>query len=291
MSAADAIAAAMPELREWIGRARVVEEEIGLATVRRIAGTFDLDPDGFAPGSELPPHWFNLFFADVARHSAIGPDGHPRRGEFLPPIPLPRRMGAGRRVTIAGRLRVGDHAARRTEVAAITPKQARTGAIVVLTMRHTVTARGATIAVDEFDAIYREAVAPGAASAATTPVPAPTDHAWEDEVALDPVQVFRYGALTWNAHRIHYDADYARGTEGYPGVVMNGGLTMHLLLDAVLRRAPASLRGYSARLTRPLFVGDGAALRGTAARDGAMRAWVADRQGLLAAEMSAEFGA
>jgi 3-methylfumaryl-CoA hydratase len=289
MGAAEAVAAAMPELQSWIGRARVVEEEIALSAVRRIAGTFDMDPDAFAKGSALPPHWFNLFFSDVARQSAIGPDGHPRKGEFLPPIPLPRRMGAGRRVRIHGRLRVGDAAAKRVEVAAITPKTARTGQIVVLTMRHTITARGETIAVEEFDAIYREEVPKGTATAATTPPRAPEDHAWEDRVPLDPVQVFRYGAITWNAHRIHYDADYARGTEGYPGVVMNGGLTMHLLVESALRRAPSPLRGFTTRLVSPLFVGDHVALRG--APDGAgIRAWAANGDGALAAEMSLEFG-
>lgn len=290
MSAAEDVAAAMPELTGWIGRKRVVEERIALAAVRRIAGTFDLDPDAFREGSEIPSHWFNLFFSDVARHSAIGPDGHPRKGEFLPPIPLPRRMGAGRRVQVHGALRVGDDATKTVEVAAIAPKAARSGTIVVLTMRHTITARGQALAVDEFDAIYREAVPPGAASTTTAPIPAPAGAAWSDTTLLDPVQVFRYGAITWNAHRIHYDADYTRGTEGYPGVVMNGGLTMHLLLDSALKRAPGALRGFSARLMRPLFVGDTARFEG-AVEGNTIRAWVADKDGHQAAEMTAEFGA
>lgn len=290
MSAAEDVAAAMPELSGWIGRKRVVEERIALAAVRRIAGTFDLDPDAFREGSDIPSHWFNLFFSDVARHSAIGPDGHPRKGEFLPPIPLPRRMGAGRRVRIHGALRVGDDATKTVEVAAIAPKAARSGTIVVLTMRHTITARGETLAVDEFDAIYREAVPPGAASTTTAPIPAPQGAAWSDTTLLDPVQVFRYGAITWNAHRIHYDADYTRGAEGYPGVVMNGGLTMHLLLDAALKRAPGPLQSFSARLMRPLFVGDTACLEG-AVEGTTIRAWVADKDGRQAAEMVVECGA
>ncbi|WP_426958950.1 FAS1-like dehydratase domain-containing protein [Muricoccus radiodurans] len=291
MSAAEDVAAAMPELERWIGRTRIVEEEIALSAVRRIAATFDRPPEDFVRGGELPPHWFGLFFADNAPQSAIGPDGHPRKGEFLPPIPLPRRMAAGRRVRIPGRLRVGDAAAKRIEVAAITPKAARTGQIVVLTMRHTILARGETIAVDEFDAVYREAVPPGAASKATAPVAAPEGAAWSDTVPLDSVLVFRYGAITWNAHRIHYDADYARGTEGYPAVVQNGGLTMQLLLESALRRAPGPLTGYTARLVRPLFIGDPVTLCGAAPEGGTMRAWAADKDGLLAAEMMLEFGA
>ncbi len=289
MDAAAALAAAMPELQGWIGRAREVEEEIALGAVRRIAATFDQPPETFARGDALPPHWFSLFFADVARHAALGPDGHPRKGEFLPPIPLPRRMGAGRRVRLHGALRVGDVAKKRTEVAAIQPKAARTGPICVLTMRSTITVGGTALAVEEFDAIYRAAVPEGTGSAAPAPIPAPGDAAWEEMLPLDPVQVFRYGAITWNAHRIHYDADYARRREGYPGPVMNGGLTMHLLLDAALRRAPGRLAFYATRLTRPLMVGDTARFCGGTVEDGRMRAWVADMEGALAAEMTLEF--
>ncbi|MBC9175899.1 FAS1-like dehydratase domain-containing protein [Pseudoroseomonas ludipueritiae] len=291
MSAANDIAAALPELESWIGRSRLVPEEITLPSVRRAAATFDLDPDSFKAGDELPPHWYSLFFADMPRQSVIGHDGHPKKGAFLPPIPLPRRMGAGRRVSFMGNLRVGDDATKKVEVAGITPKTGRTGQIVVLTMRHTIMARGQTLAVDEFDAIYREAVTPGASSKTSPPVAAPGGSTWSDTVFLDPVLVFRYGAITWNAHRIHYDADYARGEEGYPAVVQNGGLTMHLLLDAAIRRAPGRLLGYAARLARPLFVGDSVTFHGAAPEGGRMQVWAADKDGLLAAEMTLEFEA
>jgi 3-methylfumaryl-CoA hydratase len=291
MSPADDIAAALPELQSWIGRSRLVPEDIALSAARRAAATFDLDPDGFKPGDELPPHWYSLFFADMPRQSVIGHDGHPKKGAFLPPIPLPRRMGAGRRVRFMGNLRVGNAAAKKVEVAAITPKAGRTGQIVVLTMRQTITARGKTLAVDEFDAIYPEAVAPGTSSKTSPPAAAPADFVWSDTVFLDPVLVFRYSATTWNGHCIHYDADYARGEEGYPAVVQNGGLTMHLLLDSALKRAPGRLAGYSARLARPLFVGDSVTFHGAAPEGKTMRAWAADKDGSLAAEMTLEFEA
>ncbi|MBR0641612.1 MaoC family dehydratase N-terminal domain-containing protein [Plastoroseomonas hellenica] len=281
----------MSGLRSWIGRTRVVEDDISLAAVRRIAGMLDQDPDSYRRGSALPAHWFGMFFADVARQSAIGPDGHARKGEFLPPIPLPRRMGAGRRARLHGVLHVGDDAAKVIEVAGIEPKQARTGLIVVLTMRQTINARGKVIAVDEFDAIYREAVPPGSQSKATTPIPAPADEAWSDPVPLDPVLVFRYSAVTWNGHRIHYDADYAREVEGYPGVVQNGGLTMQLMLEAAMKRAPGPLLGFTARLRRPLFVGQTARFCGRAPEGGRMACWVAAPDGSLAAEMELEFAA
>jgi 3-methylfumaryl-CoA hydratase len=163
--------AARPALTEWIGRARVTEEEITLAAARRVAATLDQDPDAPRPGSSLPSHWSGLFFAEVARRAALGPDGHPRKGEFLPPIPLPHRMGAGRRVVLHGGLRVGGRATRCTEVAAIVPKASRSGPICVLTMRNTITARGEALMVEEFDAIHRHAPrqAEGAARALDPP--------------------------------------------------------------------------------------------------------------------------
>jgi len=277
--------------RDWVGRKRVVEDEIGLTTVRRIAGMLDLQPEDFRAGTPLPPHWFTMFFGAIFRQSDIGPDGHARPGVVLPPIPLPRRMGAGRRVRILGRLRAAEPARQTTEVVAITPKVARTGQIAILTLRQTVEARGETLAVDEFDAIYREAVPPGQKGPAATPVPAPTDAAWTDKAVLSSTLIFRYSAITWNAHRIHYDADYARGEEGYPNTVHNGGLTMQLILDAALKHAPGELTGYTARLAKPLFAGDTLTMAGHAARDGKMSVWGADKDGALCAQLELEFAA
>jgi len=279
-----------PELMAWVGRTRVVEEDVGLAATRRIASMLDLDPAGFRMGDALPAHWFALFFAEPPRQSDIGPDGHPNPGVVLPPIPLPRRMGAGRRVTLHGALRIGEVATRTAEVAAILPKQARTGFITVLTMRHTIRRGEEVLAVDEFDAVYREAVKPGEKSAVNTPVPAPAEAAWAVEKHLSSTLLFRYSAVTWNAHRIHYDADYARGEEGYPATVQNGGLTMQLLLDAVVANTPGRLLGFSARLTRPLHVGETITLAGHAAVDGVAHAWVANGRGELCAQLEARFG-
>ncbi len=283
-----------PELMAWVGRTRVVVEDVSLAATRRIAAMLDLDPGALRIGDELPAHWFSLFFAEAPRQSDIGPDGHPNPGVVLPPIPLPRRMGAGRRVSLHGPLRIGEIATRTAEVAAISPKQARTGFITVLTMRHTIRRGSEVLAVDEFDAVYREAVKPGEKSAVNAPVPAPADAAWSVEKHLSSALVFRYSAITWNAHRIHYDADYARGEEGYPATVQNGGLTMQLLLDAVVANTAGRLLGFSARLTRPLHVGETITLAGHAPVDGpvdrVVRAWAANAAGATCAELEARFG-
>ena len=280
---------AMETLRPWIGRVRTVKDDIGLMAVQRAAGTFDMDPASFSQGSELPPHWFGLFFAETVRQHDIGPDGHPNKGIVLPPIPMPRRMGAGRRVKIAGRLRAGEPALKKAEVANIVPKTGRSGDIFVLTMRHTIEQHGKTLAVDEFDAIYRPAVPPGQKTTATVPTQARTDHAWSDKTTLSNALNFRYSALTWNAHRIHYDGDYTRSEEGYPALVSNGGLSMHLMVAAALRHATGTLSGVTARLVHPLWVGDLIEVRGEAPKDGHLKIWAADKNGVLCGEMELEF--
>jgi 3-methylfumaryl-CoA hydratase len=280
---------AMKDLRPWIGRVRTVEDDIGLMAVRRAAGTFDMDPEKFSRGTELPPHWFGIFFTETVRQDEIGPDGHPKKGVVLPPIPMPRRMGAGRRVKIMGNLRAGEPALKKAEVADIVPKSGRSGDIFVLTMRHTIEQQGKTLAVDEFDAIYRPAVPPGQKTTATVPTKARTDQAWTESTELTNALNFRYSAITWNAHRIHYDADYTRSEEGYPALVSNGGLSMHLMVDAALKHAKGRLTTYTARLVHPLWVGERIDVRGEALKDGKLKIWAADKNGVLCGEMDLEF--
>jgi 3-methylfumaryl-CoA hydratase len=285
------IEASMPELRTWIGHREVIEDEIGLTTVRRIAAMLDLEPRRFVPGTELPPHWFAMFFHDNAMQRDIGPDGHPNKGIFLPPIPLPRRMGAGRRVRISGALRACEPARRVAEVVGITPKVARTGSLVVLTMRHTIEVKDKTIAVDDFDAVYREGIVPGERNPLPKPTNPPANAAWSKTLELSNALVFRYSAITWNAHRIHYDADYARRDEGYPEVVQNGGLTMQLIIDAALPHLAGRLSGFEARLTRPLWVGDRVIVQGSAAHNGRMSCWGVDKDGYQCAALELEYAA
>ena len=280
---------AMKDLRPWIGRVRTTEDDVGLMAMRRAAGTFNVDPDTIKQGTELPPHWFTLIGVETVQQKELGPDGHANKGVVLPPIPMPRRMGAGRRVTITGRLRAGEPAVKKAEVVDIVPKSGRSGDIFVLTMKNTYEQAGKVLAVDVFDAIYRPAVPPGQKTTATVPTQARTDHAWSDKTPLTNALNFRYSALTWNAHRIHYDGDYTRSEEGYPALVSNGGLSMHLMVDAALRHAKGALTGYSARLVHPLWVGDLIDVRGEEQKDGKLRIWAADKNGVLCGEMDLEF--
>jgi len=186
-------------------------------------------------------------------------------------------------------LRAGEPAVKKAAVVDIVPKTGRSGDIFVLTMRNTYEQGGKTIAIDEADAIYRPAVPPGQKTSATVPTQARTDHAWADRTELSNTLNFRYSSLTWNAHRIHYDGDYTRSEEGYPALVSNGGLSMHLMVDAALEHAEGTLTGYTARLVHPLWVGDSIEVRGEAQADGKLRIWAADKNGVLCGEMDLEF--
>jgi 3-methylfumaryl-CoA hydratase len=280
---------AMADLRPWIGRTRITEDDVGIAMVRRAAATFNRDPQSFSKGSELPPHWFSFIGVEAVQQSELGPDGHAKKGIVLPPIPMPRRMGAGRRVQIMGRLRAGEPAVKKAEAVNIVPKSGRSGDIFVLTMRHTYEQAGKVLAIDEHDAIYRPAVPPGQKTTATVPRQARTDHAWADRTHLSNTLNFRYSSLTWNAHRIHYDGDYTRSEEGYPALVSNGGLSMHLMVDAALRHAQGTLTSYTARLVHPLWIGDFIEVRGEAQKDGRLVIWAADKNGVLCGEMELDF--
>lgn len=281
--------ASVEALASFVGSKSVVEDEISLSAVRRIAGMLDEEIDQFLPGGRLPPHWFGMFFPNVTKQSDIGPDGHPNPGVVLPPIPLPRRMGAGRRVEIMGTLKAGVPASRTTEVIAINPKIARTGRIAILTLKDVIETEGKVIATDETDAIYREMPAPGEKSKVTPPVPAPSNAEWSDTITLTEALVFRYSAITWNAHRIHYDADYSRDTEGYPATVQNGGLTMTLMSGASLKRSSSELKNFNVRLTRPIHVGDTINICGAMVDDGIMNCWVVDKDGAQCGEMELGF--
>lgn len=269
----------MHEFASWIGRSREAEDEITRPALARIGAMLD-DPRRFAPGEAVPTHWYAMFFPDLAPQAGLGPDGHPAKGEFLPPVALPRRMFAGRRVALLDTLRVGDAATKRSTITAITPKQGRSGAMVFVTLRHEVTVRGAVVVTEEQDVVYREAATAGGGSAGGEGEPAPAG-TWREAFTPDPVLLFRYSAITFNGHRVHYDADYVRDVEHYPGLVVNGGLSLLMLLEAAGRALGGVPTRYGARNHRPLFAGAPVTLAGDAAG-----AWAADAAGRLAVRVT-----
>lgn len=275
--------------QSWIGRSKELADEMAAPIARRLAATLDQDGIDLRHGATLPPHWIAVLFDDAQPQRSLGPDGHAATGEFLPPVDLPRRMLAGRRLTYALAPCVGDALVRRSEIVSIAPKEGRTGRLVFVTVRHTITGPRGVVAVEEQDIVYREAPTPGAAAAkADAPNLPPAD--WSEVFTPDPVLLFRISALQFNGHRIHYDADYARGEEGYPALVVNGSVTTLKLIEAARKRAGRELRGYAARTAKPLFCGRPVTLKGTRP-DGSGKAvcWAENEDGALAMRLDVEF--
>jgi 3-methylfumaryl-CoA hydratase len=236
------------DLRDWIGRRESAEDSCDPRRVADMAATLDL-PAAPREGDRLPPGWHWMFFNPMARASELGPDGHPRRGGFLPPVALPRRMWAGGRLSFPAPLQVGERLRRYSEILSVEPKSGRSGAMVFVVVRHRIFSGDALAVEEEHDIVYREAPAPGAAAPAPAAPPAAAAAApWTGRVVPDPVMLFRYSALTANGHRIHYDHPYATGVEGYPGLVFHGPLTATLLMALAERGlgrpvAPFTLAG------------------------------------------------
>lgn len=238
-------------LKSWIGRTQTIEDIIAPDRVAAMAATLDHENTP-SPGSALPPGWHWLFFNGAARQSELGPDGHPRRGGFLPPVPLPRRMWAGGRIAVSGDLRIGESARRESRILSVEAKRGRSGDLVFVTVRHGIHGRDGLALEEEHDIVYRSPPEPGAPQAQAER--APEAAAWRREIRPDPVLLFRYSALTFNGHRIHYDQPYVTQVEGYPGLIVHGPLIATLLLDLLARQVPhARLRRFSFRAKNPLF--------------------------------------
>jgi 3-methylfumaryl-CoA hydratase len=273
-------------LTRWVGREETATDEITATPLAALAATLDRDPVRPPPGTPIPllAHW--LYFLPLHRQSTLGDDGHAERGGFLPPIDLPRRMWAASRFRFLAPLRVGDAVQRVSTIAAITPKQGRAGPLVFVRVDHRIVT-GDRVAIEEsHDIVYRGA--PGEAERAAPPAAAPGNAQWRREIRPDPVLLFRYSALTFNGHRIHYDRSYVTGVEGYPGLVVHGPLMGTLLIDALSREAPDKrITRYAFKALRPVF--DTAPFFACGRRDGASATlWIADAQGGLCMEATAE---
>src|ERR1700742_4344017 len=202
------------ELKGWVGRAETLSDWVAPTPLKAMAAALDRDDPAPEPGDPVPPCWHWLYFLPLHRQSEIGPDGHPRRGGFLPPVPLPRRMWAGGRLTFHEPLKVGERAVRTSTIANIEDKTGRSGRLVFVTVQHTVEVGGELKIEEEHDIVYRDATHPDAPPPKAAP--APEGETWGPTIQTEPVLLFRYSALTFNSHRIHYDYPYVTGVEGYP---------------------------------------------------------------------------
>lgn len=273
-------------LRDWIGRTDVATDQVQPGPLRALGATLDRDDAPDRVGEAIPPCWHWLYFLPVGRQSELGADGHPQRGGFLPPVPLPRRMWAGSQIEFMNPLAVGQTIVRHSRIEEVRLKEGRSGPLVFVQVVHEILADGVAAIEERHDIVYRNLPQPG--ERAPAGVPAPTDAAWRRRIVPDDVLLFRYSALTFNGHRIHYDRRYATTVEGYPGLVVHGPLMATLLLDLLHRHLPAArVRRFEFRALRPVFDDAAFDVCGRLDGDRLARLWVATPDGHLAMNASA----
>lgn len=244
----------LEHLRTWIGTCQKREDTASAGAFARLAALLDHE-HAIWPEGQMPPlgHW--LCFLPCERQSELDSDGHARRGAFLPPVPLPRRMWAGSRVEFRAPIAFDSPITRNSTITDVRHKHGQTGESVFVTIRHEISAGNEPAVIEEQDIVYRNA-----ASASSNMQPAPRDTAapvpatFSRRLSVDSLQLFRFSALTFNAHRIHYDRDYAREQEGYPGLVVQGPFLAVLLIDHLLRHYGAvRVTRFAFRAAAPLF--------------------------------------
>jgi len=270
----------------WVGRSETLTDQIDMSRAMAMAATLDL-PVSLAIGDALPPLWHWMYFWSANPASQLGPDGHAQRGEFLPPVSLPRRMWAGGRLKFLAPLWIGAQAERVSRIKAVEVKQGKTGPLVFVTVAHEISMQSEPVILEEHDIVYRDVLQVG--DSASRVKFAPTDAHWSREVSPDPVQLFRYSALTFNGYRIHYDRTYATDVEGYPGLIVHGPLIASLLTDLLARELPnKTLSEFSFRAIAPLFDTEPFSVHGRLEPEGRnVVLWAANSRGELAMQAEA----
>jgi len=272
---------------DWIGKSESSAATITSFPMEALAATLDKPVASYSTGASLPPLWHWLYFLETSPQSQLAADGHAKRGNFLPPVLLPRRMWAGSRVEFLDKLHVGDTATRVSTIKSITSKQGRSGALVFVALSHEIsTTRG--IAIQELqDIVYREAAKTDFSNSPTQPAPASSGYS--KTINPDSTFLFRYSALTFNGHRIHYDREFARDQEGYPGLVVHGPLLATLMIDLLLDTHPTcSIKTFEFRAILPLFDLHPFTVCGDEPdADGNVKLWVQNHAGALCMQSSA----
>jgi 3-methylfumaryl-CoA hydratase len=277
------------DVRDWIGREQQLSDEITEAPLVALSATLDRDDPAPQKGDSLPAFWHWLYFLPRARTDSLAPDGHPPLGGFMPPVGLPRRMWAGSQLSIMHAPRVGDAVQRISRVANVTEKRGSSGRLVFVSVQHDIhTPRGLAIRETQ-DLVYREPVSPGQGSATSKSNDNEEQGSmFSRTITPSPVLLFRYSALTFNSHRIHYDRRHAIDVEGYPGLVVHGPLVATLLLDLLRREHPESeVREFSFKARRPLFDTAPFSVHGRADSANHFTLWALDPHGQVAVSASA----
>jgi len=281
-------ALSIDDLRSHIGRRLTATDVIhpGPANLLRLA--FARSEPELVAGDPLPPAWLTLYFLPRYAPDELRPDGSPRDAGVVPAMPLPRRMFAGESVRFHRPLRIGDAVRRETELADISVKSGGTGTLVFATVASRVFGPDGLALEEERRTVFREEVKAGQGNQAPRRDAPPTGVPWRRRIAPDAVLLFRFSALTFNSHRIHYDRRWAMETEGYPGLVVHGPLTTALLLDFARDSNPGrTVRAYTTQARAPLFDNASFELVGRSTGDGrGAELWAVTPEGTIA--MSAE---
>ncbi|MFA9420477.1 MAG: MaoC family dehydratase N-terminal domain-containing protein [Gammaproteobacteria bacterium] len=274
-------------LGQWIGNKETLEETISAVPLLRMAATLDREPSEIVVGDEVPALWHWVYFLAPTRASELGRDGHAALGDFMPPVPLPRRMWAGGKFKFVKPLHVGDLARKESTIRDVTVKQGRTGKLCFVEVEHCIFVGKELRLSETHNIVYRGAKQPGEDKILAPE--APRSPEWTSEVIPNSTLLFRYSALTFNAHRIHYDLDFCRQQEGYPGLVFHGPLTATLLLELAMQNNPGrSLKSYEFKALNPLF--DNAPFSLNGKRDGTKaEMWAANADNRLAMMASVSF--
>jgi len=254
------------EFSDWIGRSEELTDVLEPARSNALRAALG-DVAARAAGEALPllHHW--LYFWNVQPPAGLGEDGHPAKGGFLPPVPLPRRMWAGGRLEFVKPLHLGERVTKVSKITGVQEKSGKTGRLVFVTVEHRLCGESGLAIVEEQDLVYREPAAPGSIAAPSGEGPAP-QAAWQETVRPDTVLLFRYSALTMNGHRIHYDLPYARDEEAYPALVVHGPLQATLLIDLAACNMDGPISKFSFRGQQPAFTGAPLHVCGEAGEDG-----------------------
>lgn len=276
------------DLNAWIGREQVSFDEASPVLLKRLAALVDQSPDAITRGTPTPDGWHVAFFAPLAPQSELSEDGHPKKGAFLPPVPYPRRLFAGRRISFIAPILVGADVKRTSRIASIAEKQGRGGAMVLVQIDHTIEADGVKAIEEVHDIIYRPAAAPGATPGEATPEARESNA--REPFRAGTSMLFRYSAITYNAHRIHYDQPYTTEVESYPGLVVNGGLIALMLIEHAKRRAIGKrMRSLSVRHNAPFFADRQGEIASKKLSDTKFAMWATDEHGRITGDGAAEF--
>ena len=278
----------LDHLRTWIGRTETLNDRVTPVPVQALSATLDRDDAPPQHGDVLPRLWHWLYFLPIARASQTGPDGHPKRGGFLPPVELPRRMWAGGRYMFARDLHVGEAITRTSTILDVTAKTGRTGTLVFVRVGHEIRGESGVAVFEEHDIVYRDLPLPGGSP--PPPRMAPAGAVWTQTVVPDDVLLFRYSALTFNGHRIHYDRRYVTTEEGYPGLIVHGPLIATYLMELYRANDDRVLSKFSFRAVSPTFDIAPFKVQGKPTPGGASL-WATGDDGSLRMEATAEWRA